>query len=1631
MSELSSYESTVNSFYLAFFGRPADPEGLAFWSGHLENNGGDYRFITEAFASSEEAKVRFGDDTANERIAEIYQQLFNRAPEADGLAFWTNAVEQGHASLADVAISILNGAQGTDADLATLRKQASADFTARVDAEGSDYTGYAAVEAARVLVRAVTPDATQEDIAKLVQAVAEFADIASNNPAVVDAIATGSTLLALFDTPRGLLDPVVLAQALADVAKAAAGNPATLESLLRGGGMAKVLDVMPAKATLQDVVDALADGGLPAAIDVVYPPTPVTPPTPSAPVSMLRFDSVESGKGDRDTKDHITKLENADVTFTYKGNVKAGQSFEYTIDGGKHWIATGIDTSTRGVVVLKDVDLTIGAHDLPPPPPPRMGIFEVEPVEDVLTTVQLRLVDGNDREIVSATETLVLDRNADMLEVSLVNQAAAYFGGFSQGNTNTLGFEIDGLEQGAIIQYQYQSPGANSATWQESLPVLQDGMHTIHVRQLDAAGNASEAREMKFNLNREAPASPTIRLANDTGIDSEDGVTNDATVLIEGLGTRWVTGWQYSVDDGKDWKFGGVTMTDGGTAELELSTLDIASGTLLVRQIDYAGNVSEASTGLGFTFDDTDPTETVSLVRIEGEDDGVLTTGQDKADLTFSVAGKDDGIVQWRLDGAKDWNTVNAYNSDGTFTLENIDLSGSDRTVQLQVIDAAGNLGFHDEWNIDGPFGLRVEKTFDGVRVTSSAAGGVQLNNVFIGSILKDGGSALVGQQSPGRSGTLTLERASGPALSDTTFVYLGHAGNDDFKGSNLWGFGGDDKLTGTAGNDFISGGDGNDTIVSLGGNDIISGGAGADMIVLAQDDKGSTLHYGEKETAFGMFTGGSIAGQDRILGSEAGDVIQLGAIFGAASVTVGSGYLNSDDAGQVAVIRGTLSGPSGDTFEAKAGGSSYIVQWTDAVGINSIVLNSYLGAALGVEVDHVKGTLTLVDAPHDDVPPTETLAFERIEGGLEGVKKTDETSVDVVFSVDGKNDGIVQWRIKGEQDWLDVTDYNGATFTIAGIDLSEADQTIELQVVDNAGNVGDTLEVLIDGPVTPFKVRATPEGLRIDSTVEGVIRIGDTVVTSNHGGAIDGRVIVGEQIGPVSGKVSITPAGGTALVDESGTIYQFGDSANDPLEGANLWGFKGNDTLTGTAGDDYLSGGDDNDEIYSNGGADTISGGKEADTIWLEKDGVGSTLLYQAGDTATGVFPNSDYMNGMDQIRGAELGDMIRVGSIFGYVDEIKSTFLTTTDADQVAVVRGNADSRFTSNPNGTSYMVQWTDGTNINSIVVNDFGAAGFSLEIDNERGIMTLVEVPPVISTFVGISFNLSMNSASFQLTGTPDNVVPSEETNGMLPHEDFSLYKLESGLFMPATGYDDGPAYGVDSNGRMNFAGELAADVYMMSWGTDTFATASGSFDSGGIMFAGGVDGNVVQQGFMLDSDGLQAWVKLDGGTRDRSAETNSLLYLSEANTTTTVTTGVHQDVVDATAGTVTIVYNQLNNASQDMIIGFGADDKIEIHLPKLPGKGTINSNSVLASDGFGVAGSATLATLKPYLDGRAISADAGTVFLVRDGLDAGMLIHYVNSDGDEIAEAGEITLLATFTGGLPDLDQIVLIGNPPP
>ena len=632
MITFSTYDSTINSYYLAFYGRPADPSGLKFWSQALVANNGDTSAIIQAFATSDEAQVRFGSDTLAARVTEIYQQLFNRAPDAAGLAYWTDAVEQGKASLADVAVAILKGAQSSDLDLSTMRQKAADAFTTAVENGSTEYSGYASIEAARVLVRAVTVDANDADLAKLVKAAVSFADTATKNPKVVDAIATGSTLLNLYDSARGLKDPVALTQALADTAKAAAGDPVTLESLLRGGGMDKVLKVMPAKATLLDVVEALAKGGLPAAVEVVYPTKPVVVPTPTPSTPMdLKYDSVSQDKFDSNKDDNITNVREATVKFSYTGSdLTSGQKFEFSTDG-VNWSSDKISANAAtNVVTVEGVSLT--GREIPHSTSLSESSVTLiaATTENVKTQVYLRAVDAAKGVIAKASAEVEYDGVAPNGRVVFHNITPGGQGSNGAATQSSVNFGFIGSSD-AIVQWRLKD---SNTTW-KVVNVEEDGTFAltginldivnqmVEVRFLDAAGNIGGSIEQPVGNSPVVEVPVVYPLL--TAYSSVDGLQ-----VMDVMGRELqiaANGQTYSlktVEQGNYVLLGAQEEVRGGAVQMKLDGGSLAQTD--TNQFVFGTNGTDTTLRGGFVW------------GFDGDD---IIIGTDSSDLLFGGAGND------------------------------------------------------------------------------------------------------------------------------------------------------------------------------------------------------------------------------------------------------------------------------------------------------------------------------------------------------------------------------------------------------------------------------------------------------------------------------------------------------------------------------------------------------------------------------------------------------------------------------------------------------------------------------------------------------------------------------------------------------------------------------------------------------------------------------------------------------------------------------------------------------------------------------------------------------------------------------------------------------------------------------
>ena len=150
--------ATIQGIYLALFGRPADPAGLAFFN-TATNNGADLTSIGD-LAATAEYQNRFTGLDKEAVVNSIFQSLFGRDGEAAGVKFFVDGWNAGTFNINNIAIAILDGAQGDDL-LTVNAKIAAADlFTTHLNLDGEveAYEGFFAARVGRDFIDTVTKD---------------------------------------------------------------------------------------------------------------------------------------------------------------------------------------------------------------------------------------------------------------------------------------------------------------------------------------------------------------------------------------------------------------------------------------------------------------------------------------------------------------------------------------------------------------------------------------------------------------------------------------------------------------------------------------------------------------------------------------------------------------------------------------------------------------------------------------------------------------------------------------------------------------------------------------------------------------------------------------------------------------------------------------------------------------------------------------------------------------------------------------------------------------------------------------------------------------------------------------------------------------------------------------------------------------------------------------------------------------------------------------------------------------------------------------------------------------------------------------------------------------------------------
>ncbi len=147
--------ASIQGIYIALFGRPADPLGLSYFNG-VTGGGADLTAIGD-LAATAEYQARFVDMSNVQIINSIYQSLFGRDADLAGLTFFAQALENGTFNINNIAIAILDGAQGDDVATVNNKIEAANLFTSSLDtgAEVVAYQGDEAAAAGRAFLAAV------------------------------------------------------------------------------------------------------------------------------------------------------------------------------------------------------------------------------------------------------------------------------------------------------------------------------------------------------------------------------------------------------------------------------------------------------------------------------------------------------------------------------------------------------------------------------------------------------------------------------------------------------------------------------------------------------------------------------------------------------------------------------------------------------------------------------------------------------------------------------------------------------------------------------------------------------------------------------------------------------------------------------------------------------------------------------------------------------------------------------------------------------------------------------------------------------------------------------------------------------------------------------------------------------------------------------------------------------------------------------------------------------------------------------------------------------------------------------------------------------------------------------------
>ncbi|UTY58301.1 Ig-like domain-containing protein [Massilia sp. erpn] len=395
-------------------------------------------------------------------------------------------------------------------------------------------------------------------------------------------------------------------------------------------------------------------------------------------------------------------------------------------------------------------------------------------------TLTAKTTDGSSHvSAASVALSITIDASAPSAATALVLASASDSGTLGDNLTSDNTPTISGSAEANASVTLYDSDGTTvlgtttangSGAWSITSSALSDGLHTVTVKQTDAAGNTSPASaSLSLSIDTSTPAAPplpALATASDSGTLG-DLITNDSTPTVTGTGTAGHTVTLYDSDGST--VLGTATVAGNGSWSITSSALGDGTHHLTVKQATPAGTASAASAALSLLIDTTAPAAPAALALASASDSGTVGDGITN-DSTPTITGTAAANA-----------AVTLYDSDGTTVLG------------TATADGSGNWSITSSALGDGSHSLRAKQT-DSAGNASAASGSLALT--IAGSIGSVTGLALASGSDSGTAGdnitNITTPTLSGSAAANATVTLYDSdgttvLGSTTANGSGAW----------------------------------------------------------------------------------------------------------------------------------------------------------------------------------------------------------------------------------------------------------------------------------------------------------------------------------------------------------------------------------------------------------------------------------------------------------------------------------------------------------------------------------------------------------------------------------------------------------------------------------------------------------------------------------------------------------------------------------------------------------------------------------------------------------------------------------------------------------------------------